>query len=305
MCLIKYGIDRGTQKKDTGMKDHIRIGGVPEHFNLPVHRAIENGDFKAKGMDVEWTTFKGGTGQMTKALRNDEVDVCILLTEGIIADIIKGNQSKIISLYIKTPLIWGVHTGAENAIDNYQDIFSSQYAISRFGSGSHLMAIVDANSKDKRIIKEQFTVIKNLEGALTSLVEQETDVFYWEKFTTKPYVDNGTLRRIGEYHTPWPCFVVAATQKAIDEKPEQLTRLLRTIHESCDQFMLNGKESIKEVSERYEQKPKDVERWFHNTEWSTHGWVSDKMTDAVVYNLKTAGIIAEDQAIPELIWKRN
>jgi ABC-type nitrate/sulfonate/bicarbonate transport system substrate-binding protein len=287
------------------MNDTIRIGGVPEHFNLPIHQAIEKGNFAAKGMDMEWTTFKGGTGQMTRALRNDEVDVCILLTEGIIADIIKGNAAKIISLYIKTPLIWGVHTGVDNELDNYQDIFNAQYAISRFGSGSHLMAIVDANSKDKRIIKEQFTVIKNLKGALQSLAEQETDVFYWEKFTTKPYVDKGLLRRIGEYHTPWPCFVVAATQKVINEKPEQLTRMLRTIHESCDQFMIHGDESIAEVSERYQQKPKDVERWFHNTEWSTHGWVSDKMTHAVVYNLKTAGIIAADQVIPELIWKRN
>jgi hypothetical protein len=167
------------------------------------------------------------------------------------------------------------------------------------------MAIVDANSKEKRIIKEQFTVIKNLEGALESLSAQETDIFYWEKFTTKPYVDKGILRRLGEYHTPWPCFVVAATQKIIDEKPEELTRMLRTIHDSCDRFMLNEKDSRELVSMRYEQKPKDVERWFHHTEWATHGWVSDKMTNSVVYNLKTAGIVAKDQEIPELIWKRN
>ena len=283
----------------------IRIGGVPEHFNLPIHLAKENGEFAAKGIDMQWTTFKGGTGQMTQALRNDEVDVCILLTEGIISDIIKGNASKIISIYVKTPLIWGVHTGAKNNLDNYRDIYNRQYAISRFGSGSHLMAIVDANSKEKRIIKEQFTVIKNLDGALESLSALDTDIFYWEKFTTKPYVDKGILRRLGEYHTPWPCFVVAATQKIIDDQPEELIRMLRTIHDSCDRFMINEKDSRALVSMRYEQKPKDVERWFHHTEWATHGWVSDKMTNSVVYNLKTAGIVQEGQEIPELIWKRN
>ena len=287
------------------MNKVIRIGGVPEHFNLPIHLAKENGEFAAKGIDMQWTTYKGGTGQMTQALRNNEVDVCILLTEGIISDIIKGNASKIVSIYVKTPLIWGVHTGAKNELDNYQDIYSRQYAISRFGSGSHLMAIVDANSKEKRIIKEQFSVIKNLDGALESLSALETDIFYWEKFTTKPYVDKGILRRIGEYHTPWPCFVVAARQQIIDKHPEELTRMLRTIHDSCDRFMLNEKKSMELVSKRYEQKPKDVERWFHHTEWATHGWVSDKMTNSVVYNLRTAGIVAEDQEIPELIWKRN
>ena len=89
----------------------IRIGGVAEHFNLPIHLAIESGAFESAGIEINWTDFLGGTGQMTKALRNDEVDVCIVLSEGIIADIIKGNPSKLISVYVKTPLCWGVHTG--------------------------------------------------------------------------------------------------------------------------------------------------------------------------------------------------
>jgi sulfonate transport system substrate-binding protein len=117
----------------------IRIGGVPEHFNLPIHLAIENGDFAKKGIEIEWTTFKGGTGQMTRALRDDEVDVCVLLTEGIITDIIKGNLSKIISQYVTTPLIWGVHTAANNDLQHHSDIYAKKYAISRFGSGSHLI----------------------------------------------------------------------------------------------------------------------------------------------------------------------
>src|SRR5690606_6810819 len=117
----------------------IRIGGVPEHYNLPIHLAIESGAFSKRGIDLQWTDFGGGTGQMTKALREKEVDVCILLTEGIVADIINGNPSKIISEYVLTPLTWGVHTGINNSLQNYHEIYTKQYAISRFGSGSHLM----------------------------------------------------------------------------------------------------------------------------------------------------------------------
>ncbi|MEM1214675.1 MAG: uracil-DNA glycosylase, partial [Bacteroidota bacterium] len=106
----------------------IRLGGVPEHFNLPIHLAMERGEFAQRGLDVSWTTYKGGTGQMTAALRQDEVDVCILLTEGIISDIVKGNPSKIISNYVISPLIWGIHTGADNALKNYQDIYDQRYA---------------------------------------------------------------------------------------------------------------------------------------------------------------------------------
>jgi len=281
----------------------LRLGGVPEHFNLPIHLAIENGEFETRGIDLEWTTFKGGTGQMTKALRNDEVDACILLTEGITADIINGNPAKIVSQYVTTPLTWGIHTSVKNKLDNYLNIYDKKYAISRFGSGSHLMAIVDANSQAKQIDKSQFKVIKNLEGAIESLGNLETDVFYWEKFTTKPYVDKGILRRVGEYVTPWPCFMIAASQKIINEKPDELIRMLRTIHDSTDRFMQN-EDAISLVSERYGQKMADVDRWYHSTEWAIHGWVSDKMIQSIIFHLRAADIISKKQAIPEIIWKR-
>ena len=281
----------------------IRLGGVPEHFNLPIHLAKEKGVFSSRGVDLEWTDFGGGTGQMTKALRNNEVDACILLTEGMITDIINGNPSKIISEYVTTPLTWGIHTSVNNTLMNYRDIFDKQYAISRFGSGSHLMAIVDADSKGHKISDDQFTIIKNIDGALPSLDQLETDVFYWEKYTTKPFVDAGKLRRIGEYNTPWPCFVIAATDKILKEHPDTIVRMLRSIHDECDKFMLNDA-MIKLVSERYDQKINDVARWYNSTEWAIHGWVGEKMMKSVIYHLQTANIIGEDEEIPDLVWKR-
>lgn len=282
----------------------LRMGGVPEHFNMPVHLAIENGEFQKRGLDVEWTDFNGGTGQMTKALRDGEVDVCILLTEGIISDIIKGNPCKIISEYVITPLTWGVHTAAQNELKHHEDIYDKRYAISRFGSGSHLMAIVDANMEGKKIKEDQFHVIKNLDGALASLHTQETDVFYWEKYTTKPWVDKGDLKRVGEFITPWPCFMIAATNKILAEQPENIIRLLRVIHDSCDSFM-QSKYAIKIVSERMNQKVEDVERWFHSTEWSIHGWVSEKMLKSVMFYLKAADIVADDATTEDLVWVRK
>lgn len=284
-------------------KTKIRIGGVPEHFNLPVHLAKEKNQFQKRGVEVEWVTCKGGTGQMTNGLRSGEIDICILLTEGIITDIVNGNPSKIISEYVTTPLTWGIHTGAKNSLRHYSDIYDKTYAISRFGSGSHLMAIVDANAAGQTLEEEQFKVIRNLDGALESLDKGETDVFYWEKFTTKPYVDSGRLHRVGEYRTPWPCFVIAATDKILQEQPENVIRILRVIHDSADYFM-RDEEAIDTVSRRYKLQKRDVERWYHMTEWAIHGWVSDKMLKSVIYHLRLAEIIGEKQEIPELIWRR-
>ena len=281
----------------------IRLGGVPEHFNLPIHLAVESKQFESRGVKIEWTTFRGGTGEMAQALRNGEVDACIVLTEGIITEIINGNPSKIISEYVTTPLTWGIHTSVKNPLDNYHNIYDKKYAISRFGSGSHLMAIVDANSHGFALKKEQFEVVKNLSGALESLKQLESDVFYWEKYTTKPYVDKGLLKRIGEYKTPWPCFVIAATNDILAREPENIIRMLRTIHDQCDRFM-QDENAVKLVADRYEQKIGDTERWYHNTEWAIHGWVSDKMMKSVIYHLNAADIVSPDAEIPELIWKR-
>ncbi|GAB4427104.1 MAG: substrate-binding domain-containing protein [Bacteroidia bacterium] len=281
----------------------IRLGGVAEHFNLPIHLAIEQGQFASRGVAVTWTDFHGGTGEMTQALRQGTADVCVLLTEGIITDIFRGNPSKIISEYVITSLIWGIHTGAANVLRHTDEIFDRRYAISRRGSGSHLMAAIDAHSRGHALDEEQFRVVGNLDGALQSLGAGESDVFYWEKFTTKPYVDAGRLRRIGEFITPWPCFVIAATDDILRRQPDNVVRVLRAIHDSCDDFMRQDTH-IAAVSARYGLTYKDAERWYHSTEWAIHGWVSDKMLKSVVYHLQSAGVIPADAAIPELIWRR-
>ncbi|MBL3657073.1 type 2 periplasmic-binding domain-containing protein [Fulvivirga sediminis] len=282
----------------------LRVGGVPEHFNLPIHLAMERGDFVKADIDIEWTDFPGGTGAMNAALRNDECDICILLTEGVIIDIINGNPSKIISPYVISPLIWGVHTGQHSDVNSYEQVFERNIAISRFGSGSHLMPTVDALSKGKKMSAEQFIPVQDINGALKSLNRGEADIFYWEKYTTKPYVSQGYLRRIGEFISPWPCFMIAATNKAIAEKATELDSFLKIVHQSCEDFM-KREDAIELTSQRYKIPLSDAQYWYHATEWATDGWVSDKMLNSVLFTLKEAGIAAESAAISEVIWVRK
>ena len=165
------------------------------------------------------------------------------------------------------------------------------------------MAIIDAESRGKKLEHSQFTVIKDLSGAIPSLESGETDVFYWEKYTTKPLVDKGVFKRVGEFNTPWPCFVVAATDKILAAHPDTIVRLLRTVHDECDHFMHND-DNIQLVSERYGQKYADAERWYNSSAWAIHGWIGDKMIKSVIYHLQMAEIIEKNAKIPELIWKR-
>ncbi len=279
----------------------IKIGGVPEHFNLPWHLAIENGAFQKENLDIQWTDFYGGTGAMTKALREGEADIAVVLTEGIIADIIKGNGCKIIGQYVKSPLTWGIHTGTASPFQDANELKGARFAISRFGSGSHIMTFVDANNRGWNPAEQQFVKVGNLDGARSSLTARETDALLWEKFTTKPYVDNGELRRIGETVTPWPCFVMAAKESFVQANLEEVKKLLRVIQRSCSQFMFqaNAAEvSVQMVAERYKLKVEDVKVWFGQTRWSTNNLISRAVLRNVVDTLNDVGVI-EERVEPE------
>ncbi|NNC84193.1 MAG: uracil-DNA glycosylase [Flavobacteriales bacterium] len=283
------------------MNNTLRVIGVPEHFNLPWLEAIEDEKFLREGLSVSWKDEPGGTGAMCKALREGDAECAVLLTEGIITDIIRGNPSRIISGYVVSPLIWGVHTGAANPLRYHRDCYDKQIAISRKGSGSHLMPQVDALIKETSIPSDNFQVVGGLTGALESLEAQETDVFYWEKYTTKPYVDSGQLRRIGEFITPWPCFVIAAREDVIRQRSVDLRTLLQVIQRECLAFMTD-EHSIERVASRYEQKHEDVERWFHSTVWADHSMVNPRTVQNVIYALKSTGIIEKEKPIEELVW---
>lgn len=246
----------------------VNIGGVPEHFNLPWYVTLKNGEYKDEGINLRWKDYFGGTGQMNKALRDGDIDIAVILTEGIIKDIIAGNPSKIVQTYVSSPLIWGVHVAQNSSYKSIKDIRGKKAAISRYGSGSHLMAFINAQNNSWDLATDlNFEIVKNLDGAVEGLTQGKADYFMWEKFTTKPLVDNNTFRKIGECPSPWPCFVIAAREDFITNEKDTLQTILKIINATTSEF----KEipSIdRTISNRYKQKLEDVQEWISLTEWS-------------------------------------
>ncbi len=247
---------------------HFLIGGVPEHFNLPWYLALRDKDFQKENINLRWKDFPGGTGQMAAALREGEIDMAVILTEGIIRDIINGNPSKIVQVFVKSPLLWGIHVAANSNYETVSDLKGTEAAISRFGSGSHLMAFVNAENLSWDLKKDlHFKIIKDLEGALENLPKGEGDYFMWEKFMTKPYVDNGTFRLVGESPTPWPSFVIAIRNEVLENEADRIKNILKVINAVTKNFKsLDGIDEM--IAHRYGQKIEDVREWLSLTEWS-------------------------------------
>ena len=244
----------------------VKIIGVPEHFNFPWHLAIEEGAFKARGIDLQWEDIPEGTGKMASLLEEGKTDLAIILTEGIVKSITEGNPSKIVQEYIATPLLWGIHVAAKSNYKEPGDLKNKVAAISRFGSGSHLMAFVNAKNNDWDTQDLQFEVVNNLDGAISALTDGRADYFMWERFTTKPLVDEGVFRRITDCPTPWPCFVVAATDRFITENPGTLSHILEVINIYTSDFKIIP--SIdRSLSNNYNQQLQDIQHWLSLTEW--------------------------------------
>lgn len=282
----------------------VRVGGVPEHFNLAWHLAIEKGTFAANNINLRWVDVPGGTGAMCRQLRNGELDIAIALTEGIIADILNGNPVKIAQFYVNSPLRWGIFVNAKSTIHSVAQMPGNRYAISRPGSGSHLMALVNARNNHFTISDSDFVVVKDLEGARQALAEGRAELFMWEKYTTKPYVESGEFKLIGECITPWPCFVIAVSDKFIEQHEAVLNCILNIVNHSC-QLLKNNSLAPSLIVKRYGINHNDASEWFRELEYACQNEMGETELRLILWRLHQFNIIRYVPQLSEVIHTPN
>lgn len=283
----------------------IRVGGVPEHFNLPWQLAQEYGLLQKRHIDLDWRYYPNGTGAMAKDLAENVIDMAVLLTEGAVNAIVNGLDACIVKLYVNSPLIWGIHCSAQSNLTSIGEAEKSQYAISRWGSGSHLMPMVDAFNRNKTLSLDQFVLTENLKKTIPYLIQNPNTLFYWEKYTTKPHIISGELKRIGEYLTPWPCFVVVVNNTFLKKNKEPVFALLDSINFVASQFMKTPDNAIPLLVERFGMLEEDAYNWYYATDWNTGYEISTKMLDNVQYILEKTGNIKMKIESEKLIYKRT
>ena len=238
----------------------LRIGGVPEHFNEPWHDVLK------LASSATWISYPGGTGAMCESLQKKEIDCALLLTEGAVKYCLEKRDCLLHSVYVASPLVWGVHVGEKSRFKDFT-LSSSEssdrevtFAISRFGSGSHLMAFVLA--RQMKWNRLRFEVVGNLKGAQEFLQNTPDALFMWEKAMTDPLVKRGVFKRIGQVPTPWPCFVLAVRKDISTEQGGRLKSILEEVKRACGSFKENRSKSIDRVVGKFGIEKHLVEEWF-------------------------------------------
>ncbi|WP_291129425.1 substrate-binding domain-containing protein [Flavobacterium sp. UBA7682] len=277
----------------------VKITGVPEHFNLPWHLCIESGEFLQAGIDLQWTDIPEGTGKMCQMLRDGETDIAVILTEGIIKDIVGGNPSSIVQVYVESPLIWGIHVGANSSYQTLADLENTKAAISRYGSGSHLMSYVNAQNQNWNTETLQFEIVNTIDGAVEALTTSKADYFLWERFMTKPLVDNGIFRRIADCPTPWPCFVIAVRNEFFEDHFQTVDLILDIINNTTADF--KDIPSIdRTLASKYNQKLEDIQEWLSLTKWSQKP-LEEKVLNKIQNQLFDLKIIDKKGTFAEIV----
>jgi len=262
---------------------------------------MEDTAFRDRGIQLEWTDIPEGTGKMTQMLQDGEADLGIILTEGIIKSISQGNPTKIVQEYVSSPLLWGIHVNAKSERDSIESLKDDKVAISRMGSGSHLMAYINAQDQGWNTENLKFEIVNNLDGAVENLSSGCSAYFMWEHFTTKPLVDNGTFKRVGDCPTPWPCFVIAASEAFLKENEGVIKHILDVINTYTTEFKQIP--SIdRTLSNRYGQKLEDIQEWLSKTTWGQEQ-LTEKTVNEVQSRLFDLKLIAEVKSPETFLWK--
>lgn len=248
----------------------LKIGGVPEHFNLPWRLAIEEGKFREIGLDLHWSDMSGGTGQMIRGLESGSIDIAVLLTEGITKAILEGLKAKIIQVYVVSPLHWGIHVPFHSKIKTVDELKDQTFAISREGSGSHLMTYVKASQEGWDTKNLKFNSVGDVYGGLWALENNEAQGFLWEKYTTFPFTEQGKCRYIDEVVTPWPCFVIAVREEVLQKHNYLLKEMCNVVNKKALEVK-KSEDTVEIISWRYNLRSGQVENWLIETDWNYDG----------------------------------
>jgi ABC-type nitrate/sulfonate/bicarbonate transport system substrate-binding protein len=283
--------------------EKIRILGVPEHFNFPWLEVVKDQPLLSEEIVLEWENESRGSGAMNSAIRENAADMAIILTESFIKDKIEGNTGKIIGFHVLSPLVWGIHVPSSSKLTDLEDVKNVPFLVSRMGSGSHLMAFLLAKQQGWPADSLSFEIIGNLEGARKAFKKVTPKVFLWEKFTTQPLVNSGEFRRIGEVPTPWPCFVLVASENALTNYPSEVKKIRDLVYGKCAAIKANETSSIEKISAFYHIEKTDIEAWFAQTTWASDSNVSSDSLETTMDVLKELKLIERKISVDQLVDK--
>ena len=116
---------------------------------------------------------------------------------------------------------------------------------------------------------------------------------------TKPLVDQGIFRRVGDCPTPWPSFVITVRDEFLKKNPKVVEKILEIINKTTHDFT-QIPNIDKTLSELFNQKIEDIQEWLKLTQWSQKN-LSEKAFIKIQNQLFDLGIIDKKSTFVETV----
>jgi hypothetical protein len=121
----------------------------------------------------------------------------------------------------------------------------------------------------------------------------------WEHFMTKPLVDQGIFRRLGDCPTPWPCFVIAVREEVLEQHAAEILEILKIINKKTRAFKnLPNIDGI--LASRYKLKISDIQEWLSLTHWSQNQ-LQEEVLNKVQNQLLDLSLINKKGTFAEMV----
>jgi hypothetical protein len=84
---------------------------------------------------------------------------------------------------------------------------------------------------------------------------------------TRPYVNDGQVKGVGEFSAPWSSFLIVVGQHAMREKQDAVKQMLEIMNGECITFKQDMHSAI-HLSKRFDMSIPEARHWLQNTQWN-------------------------------------
>lgn len=227
--------------------EKVRVGlAVPAYVPYaPLYAAQELGYFKAKGLDVELTVFKGGPGAQ-EALSAGAADIINFFPPGVALAIQKGAKQKIVAAAGSlTPHGWHLMVRKDSKLNSVKDLVGAKIGITAKGATSDFYALWAAKSGGGEPRNIPLGA-----GMLPVLKSGEIDAAVMWPTLTYRLMDSGEYRSLVDFGTamePNLPEVWVASQTFIDNKPNAVKGFLEGLMKATKQMQDDRAFALKHI----------------------------------------------------------
>ena len=232
-----------------GGGEEVTIGYLPSDHDAALFVADAQGKYAENGINTKLVQFNNG-GDLMTAMASGDVDVGYVGITPVLSSIAKGVPVKVISAAQTEGS--GIVVAKDSGISSVSDLAGKKIATPGEASIQHMLLTyyLGQNGMDIKDLKVSAMKVPSMNDALkTGKIDG--------MITFEPYVSiaekNGATVLAGSQDIlpNHPCCVVAATDKFINEHPNETQKILE-IHENATDFINNN------TDEAAAMLPKDI-----------------------------------------------